>query len=571
MVELPKPTINCGITQAAILVVAHYKGGVKPISGVNVTLSLKSYLPGLADTQLPLTPTDSNGMTQTCINYGRGVGVRIQKNDIDFGNGVGVSYDIASRAGGAGSYTFSKDALTLPPLPKLPSVPSVPKCTPPYILDPLTGRCVLIGKPVCVFPEIYDPITNRCISPPQCIGAILATVPDFKQALDSPTLPTSIPMTVNTTVNKSPKSIPLAILVDNREISSANGNSSIDILSLIRSIGSSAINTGHQIRIESRLKDCDIQPFSFNVPALIPSIIPGGCVEGETKTIRCPDSTEIIIAVCRKDPVTGFNAFVPTGNQCPIPQAPELGKQVKILAYTPTAALEAYDGQEVTITAAVTCGISMSNGEIAIFIVDGNEISRGTTNQGFVSFKWIATTDPSRTHKLCVSVPKSDQCTKYGEARDCKTITVSRVIPGIQEQLVKERKAYLSQLEASRRERDRIRDIKTFPELMQPPVIPPLIPTIPAVQPPPVPVPSTETPPAPTTGTISIPAVKIPPGVEFPIEIYIDGQGIGAPPISREVSSGTHTLRIQLKGFSPISMKVDVPAGGVKTIEESFL
>lgn len=575
-----KPHIkSCGLGEAAVVVVT-----VPPIKGATVTF-YRGAIPPYSQKPKEDIITDASGVAQTCVGIFRYVEAHIYKSDLDFGSGVGVTHLVGVAPGGAMrsfGVTMTIKAL-LPALPKppgLPKIPALPKlpelpCKPPYTLNPLTGKCELIGKPVCVFPQIYDPFTNRCINPPQCIGAILATVPDFQQALSSPTLPTSIPMMVNTTVNNAPKSIPLAILVDNREVSSQTGNSSIDILSVIRSLGTSAINTGHQIRVESRLKDCDIQPFSFNIPALVPSIIPGGCVEGETKTVRCPDGSEIAIAVCKRDNVTGFNAFVPTGNQCPIPKGPELGKQVKILAYPPTAALEAYDGQEITITASVTCGLKLSNGEIAIFLVDGNEISRGITSQGFVSFKWNATPEPSRTHKICVSVPKSDQCTDYGEARDCKTITVSRVIPGIEEQLKKERSAYLSQLESLRQERGRIRDLTTLPGFTPPPVTPPTIPipTPPPVTPPTIPsiTPPTETPIVPATGTINIPTVKIPFGVEFPVEIYIDGQLIGAPPIYREVSSGTHTVRIQLKGFTPISLKIDVPAGGVKTIEESFL
>lgn len=609
-----KPHIKrCGLGEAAVVVVT-----VPAIKGATVTFYRGALTPFSEKTPEDKI-TDASGIAQTCVGIFRYIEAHIAKSDVDFGSGVGVRHLIGVAPGGSTrsfGVTMTISAKLPPPvapkpiaLPKLPELP----CNPPYTLDLLTGRCVLIGKPVCKFPEIYDTLTNRCISPPQCIGAILATVPDFKQALSTPALPSTIPIMVKTTVNNASKNIPLAILVDGKEISSATGNSSLNILSVIKSMGLSALNTGHQIRIESRLEDCDIPPFSFNIPALIPSVLPGECVEGETKTFRCPDGAEIVVARCQRDTATGINVFVPTGNKCPIPQAcnvgdtqtmkcpdgseiaiarcqrdpvsgqnmfvptgnrcpePELGKQVKILTYPQTAALEAYGGQEVTITASVTCGLLLSNGEIAIFLVDGSEISRGTTSQGFVSFKWTATTDPSRTHKICVSVPKSDQCPKYGESRDCQTITVSRVVPGIEEQLKKERSAYLSQLESLRQERGRIRELTTLPGVTPPPVTPPALPTVPLTPTVPIPTPPTETPPMPTTGTISIPTVKTPPGIEFPIEIYIDGQLIGPPPVYKEVSYGTHTVRIQLKGFAPISLKVDVPAGGVKTIEESFL
>jgi len=292
------------------------------------------------------------------------------------------------------------------------------------------------------------------------------------------------------------------------------------------------------------------------------------CNIGDVRKIKCPDGSDIVTESCQIDPITGFNRWVPTGNTCPLP---ELGKQIKILAYPEGVPLQAYEGQEVTITAAVSCGLSPSNGEAAIFIVDGKEVSNGTTSQGFVSFKWTAITDPSRTHKICISIPKSDQCVKYGEARDCKTITVSRIVPGIEEQLKRERETYQEQLELLRLERERIRQLPEIP-IPSMPTYPGSFPPIPTPSGPLPPIPTTPVPPTtPQTGIISIPSVRVPPGIEFPITIYIDGQLVDPPPVYRQVSAGTHILSIQLKGFSPISLKVDVPAGGIKTIEESFI
>ena len=290
------------------------------------------------------------------------------------------------------------------------------------------------------------------------------------------------------------------------------------------------------------------------------------CQIGDVRKISCPDGTEIVIEKCEKDPTTERNRWVPTGNTCP---PLEMGKIVKILTYPEGAALEAFEGQEVTVTASVVCGLTLSSGETAAFEVDGIKVASGTTSNGTVSFKWKATPEPSRTHKICVSVPKSAQCPKYGSARDCKTITVSRIIPGIEEQLRKEREEYAKSIEALRQERERIRQliqpaISVVPTAPLIPAIPyvPTIPTIPTI--PTVPT----VPEVPKHGRISIPSVEILPGVAFPVIIYIDGERIGSPPVMLDVDPGTHTIRIELKGFTPISKKISVIAGETTQITD---
>lgn len=282
------------------------------------------------------------------------------------------------------------------------------------------------------------------------------------------------------------------------------------------------------------------------------------CQIGEERKIGCPDGTEIAVEKCEKDPTTGRNRWVPTGNTCP---PVEMGKVIKILTYPEGAALEAYEGQEVTVTASVVCGLTFSSGETAVFEVDGAQVAQGTTSNGTVSFKWKATAEPSRTHKLCVSVPKSAQCPKYGSARDCKTITVSRIIPGIEEQLKKEREEYAKGIEALRQERERIRTL-IQPAISVAPTAPvrptPFVPTIPTI--PTIPTVPTG-PEVPKQGKISIPSVEILPGVAFPVIVYIDGERIGSPPVMLDADPGTHTIRIELKGFTPIYKKVSVIAG----------
>lgn len=247
-----------------------------------------------------------------------------------------------------------------------------------------------------------------------------------------------------------------------------------------------------------------------------------------------------------------------------IPTLPEieLGKVVRIITYPEGAELEAFDGQEITVTASVMCGLTRSNGEQAIFEVDAKEVSRANTSNGLVSFKWKATVEPARAHKLCVSVPKSDKCPNYGSARDCRAIFVSRIIPGIEEQLKKEREEYQKSLQAMEEERRRIRELyQTIPAVTGEVVAPaPIISITPEITPE-ITVPS-------RLGIIKIPAIPKPPKIEFPINILIDGESKGEPPITAYVEPGTHTITVELRGFTPLSRKVKVESDQTVTITD---
>lgn len=298
------------------------------------------------------------------------------------------------------------------------------------------------------------------------------------------------------------------------------------------------------------------------IPVERPEIeLPEICEIGEEKRITCPGGTEIVAARCERNPTTGRNYWKLTGNTCP---PLELGKTVKIITYSEGAEFEAYDGQELTVTASVMCGLTRSSGEQAIFEVDAVEVSRANTSNGFVSFKWKATVEPSRSHKLCVYAPKSDKCPNYGSARDCKTIFVSRQVPGVEEQLKKEREAYQLSLKAMEEERKRIRELyQTVPAATveaEAQVISPTISITPEITP--------EITIPPRLGTIKIPSIPKPIKIEFPIDIKIDGESKGSPPISADVEPGTHIVTAELRGFTPISRKVRVESGQTVTISD---
>ena len=320
-------------------------------------------------------------------------------------------------------------------------------------------------------------------------------------------------------------------------------------------------------------KDRGDTTFPFNVEIPTPEVpitevpipeIRQVCTVGEEQTVRCADGTIIVTHVCEKDPITGMNFWNPTGRPCPVP---ELGKVAKIMVL-PDGELRAFEGMDVTITASVMCGASPSHGEPAILIIDGEQVASKNTSQGFVSFKWTATTEPARTHRVVVSVPKSDKCPMHGEARDSKPITVSRIIPGIEERLRIEREAYQSQLEAMREERRRIREMSLAARAA---TLPTTIPVIPSIEPyttPPVEPPITppvEPPVEPQPGVIDIPSIITPP-TEYPIEIFIDGVLKGSPPLKVEVDPGTYHITVKLTNFTPLDRKVTITEGQTLTI-----
>ena len=355
--------------------------------------------------------------------------------------------------------------------------------------------------------------------------------------------------------------------------------------SILKSLTSRGISSiPIEISILNKKEGSTIFPFSVEIPTPevptpevptpevpIPEIRQV-CTVGEEQTVRCADGTIIVTHVCEKDPITGINFWNPTGRPCPVP---ELGKVAKIMV-PPDGELRAFEGMDVTITASVMCGASPSHGEPAILIIDGEQVASKNTSQGFVSFKWTATTEPARTHRVVVSVPKSDQCPMHGEARDSKPITVSRIIPGTLEQLRMEREAYQSQLAALREERKRIREMSlaaraavtpiTIP--VTPPVELPITPpTTPPVEPPITPPvePPVGPPVEPQPGIIDIPSIITPP-TEYPIEIFINGVLKGSPPLEVEVDPGTYHITVKLTNFTPLDRKVTITEGQTLTI-----
>ena len=72
----------------------------------------------------------------------------------------------------------------------------------------------------------------------------------------------------------------------------------------------------------------------------------------------------------------------------------------------------------------------------------------------------------------------------------------------------------------------------------------------------------------PRLGKIVIPSIPKPIKIEFPIDIKIDGESKGEPPISADVEPGTHIITAELRGFTPISKKVKVESDQTVTITD---
>jgi PEGA domain. len=334
---------------------------------------------------------------------------------------------------------------------------------------------------------------------------------------------------------------------------------------------------------------------SGTVAPIAPDVagVPTSPVSGEV----CTDAynTDLVIKIPNKD--GGFKSYtynvlvpqvctpgMPEPPAVPIPPViPEPflpgGKTVKILSTTGYNLPNAYVGKTVEIIAGVLCGTEKSDGEYAILTLDGTPIAEGRTGEsslgaGFVSFKWTVEGE-SGPRKLCVRVPKSDECPDYSEAVDCKVMMVSSVRPPIEEQLEAERGELRDRLDLIRHEREVAEALQkgdvdlpsysTLPEITLP-------------EPEPVPEPVIEDvieeveEQVEQIGTIKIPSIPIPDKLNLLPTVSIDKVLIGSPPISTDVAAGKRQIKVELKGLTPIYKTVTVEPGQVITITDiSFI
>lgn len=227
--QLQSRVTGCGIGDFPVLVMAAYSLRVIPglpaittpipVQGATVTFYRGALYPG-GTMPMETKTTDTDGMVQTCAGWARYIEAHINKSGIDFGSGVGARHKIGSVPGGPGR-------------------------------------------------ELGIVMTVEATTPPPCSGTLGLALPDLTEISKLPTLPPNIPAQITTMVNNQPANIPLAVIIDGREITSATGNTSIDILSIVRMLGFNALYSEHTIVLEPRVP-CNIPSAGpFKIPKLL--------------------------------------------------------------------------------------------------------------------------------------------------------------------------------------------------------------------------------------------------------------------------------------------------------------
>jgi len=109
-----------------------------------------------------------------------------------------------------------------------------------------------------------------------------------------------------------------------------------------------------------------------------------------------------------------------------------------------------YEGQAVDIVVQSSCDLIPSSGEPATLIIDDATIRTKNTSAGTVTFRWTAA--GVGMHRVCVNIPENPVCAAPGST--CRTTMVSAEVPGLSEQIQKERAAYEEELERLRELRE---------------------------------------------------------------------------------------------------------------------
>ena len=211
---------------------------------------------------------------------------------------------------------------------------------------------------------------------------------------------------------------------------------------------------------------------------------------------------------------------------------------------------------------------------LVTFIVDDIEIGESRTDsKGYAAFSfrvpafgeernisWTNTTGKGTTgkiygtkrHKFCAKI----QTEKDGPLTNCESVVVtSESIAGREEVTYR---TYLEQLRAG---------VTTGLESVVPAFEPSAIVSLPdlsALIPSPI---SAIEPPG-KSAIINIPAPPIPPGITYPVEVEIDGERRGRPPLQVRTAPGKHTVKVSLKGFPPFTKTVTLASGETVTMSE---
>jgi len=231
-----------------------------------------------------------------------------------------------------------------------------------------------------------------------------------------------------------------------------------------------------------------------------------------------------------------------------------LGTQVKLVVQK-----RLVEGQSTTLFATGYCKGQPLSGNKVRFYVDGKLVDSGAMANGAATGSWVATSEPSRKHKICVEVDGNGGC---DPGRDCTTVTVVHMGAETLEQLERERQQFLRALERQRRAREkaiRVRGIFTpapAEEFMEPVVTISPVTEAPA---PAVAAPARQ-------GVIRVPRVEVPAKFKkMPVHILVDGRDEGPPPLRIRVTPGSHTVTAIANGIVLATSTVTVKEG--KTVK----
>lgn len=240
--------------------------------------------------------------------------------------------------------------------------------------------------------------------------------------------------------------------------------------------------------------------------------------------------------------------------------------------------LQVPEGYPVDLVAQISCGGAPSSGELVIFTVDGEVVGQAETSAGQAKVTWKASADPSRNRKICARVPRNAVCPGVDESFTCKMLTV---LKGVDESTLtqlaseRQRKYELWMQETGGVVGEKVGSLVPFDLIVAPDVTPYLpaptipTPTVPIPPTPSVPAPAAPEPPQDQPGKIIIPALPLPEKFAgVPIEVYVDNELLGSPPITLQRYPGTYSIRITAKGLPQIHRRVRIASNETVTLSD---
>lgn len=152
------------------------------------------------------------------------------------------------------------------------------------------GDCVYTGTKTISLPSITPPkVCSGTLDVKTPTGlSIKDHIADYLSKIKIGTNPNAFPplfLQIESTVNDIKKDIAIELLLDGKKVTldTPKSNRSQDLIKIIKTLGTKAFDTEHDIKIIPLL-DCAIDPASFSIPPLIPTLptLPTACELWET-------------------------------------------------------------------------------------------------------------------------------------------------------------------------------------------------------------------------------------------------------------------------------------------------